>query len=107
MSFDEGLAARVRKLVGRARGVEERRMFGGLAFLQSGKMFCGVLGRDLVVRVGPERHVEALTRPHTRPMDFTGRPMKGYIYVSEKGTADQRALASWVKVARRFVSTLA
>jgi len=106
MSFDDRLAGRVRELLGRRRNVEERRMFGGLAFLLDAKMFCGVLGRDLVVRVGPERHAAALARPHVRPMDFTGRPMTGYVYVSPKGTATARTLQSWVRMAEEFVATL-
>jgi TfoX/Sxy family transcriptional regulator of competence genes len=67
--------------------VTEKKMFGGIAFLLDGAMFCGVSGGDLMVRVGAEAHEAALARPHARPMDFTGRPMKGYVFVGSRREA--------------------
>lgn len=61
--------------------VTERKMFGGLTFMIGGHMCCGVNGNELIVRLDPEREDEALARPHARPMDFTGRPMSGFITV--------------------------
>jgi hypothetical protein len=81
MAFDPQLAARVRDLVSGRRGVTEKAMFGGLAFLLDGKMFCGVLGNELLARVGPDAHDAAMLEPHVRIMDFTGRPMRGYVFV--------------------------
>ena len=71
-------------------------MFGGLAFLLDGRMFCGIVKRELMVRVGPQRYAEALAVPHARPMDFTGRPMKGMVYVAAAGLRGP-ALDRWVE----------
>jgi TfoX/Sxy family transcriptional regulator of competence genes len=106
MAFDEGLAERIRETLTDAHGVSERRMFGGLAFLLHGNMFVGVVGSTLMARVGPDNYAAALRRQHAREMDFTGRPMKGYVYVDEAGTADDAALASWVALCRAFAATL-
>jgi TfoX/Sxy family transcriptional regulator of competence genes len=96
MAYDESLAARVRRVLEGRTGVEERKMFGGLAFLLGGRMFCGILKEELMVRVGPERHAEALALPHARPMDFTGRPMTGMVYVAAAGLRGS-ALDRWVE----------
>ncbi len=106
MAFDEGLAERIRDTLVDVRGVSERRMFGGLAFMLHGNMFVGVVGSTLMARVGPIQHPRALCRPHAREMDFTGRPMKGYVYVDEAGTAEDANLAAWVEVCRGYVATL-
>ena len=95
MAFDAGLAQRVREVVASHPGITERAMFGGLAFLVDGKMFVGISGDKLMARVGAERHADALTLPHVRPMDFTGRPMKGYVYVEPAGLESDRNLAAW------------
>ena len=102
MAFDEALAHRLRRLFARLPDSSERRMFGGLCFLVSGRMCCGIVGRDLVVRVGAEGHDDALRRPHTRPMDFTGRPMRGFVYVSPAGCQTVHDLSAWVKRAVRY-----
>jgi TfoX/Sxy family transcriptional regulator of competence genes len=81
MAFDPELAERVRTVLAGRPDITERRMFGGLAFLVDGKMFIGIRNASLMARVGPQRHEDALALPHVRPMDFTGRPMKGYVYV--------------------------
>lgn len=106
MAFDQALAERLRLLFGRLRGSSERRMFGGVCFLLDGKMCCGIVGRDLVVRVGPDGHAGALRRPHTRPMDFTGRPMRGFVYVGAAGCRTARGLSSWVERGVRFARSL-
>ena len=98
MAYNERLAERVRALLGGRRGVSERRMFGGLAFLVDGKMCVGVLGDELVVRSGPSLHAEALKQRHARPMDFTGRPMSGMVYVAPAGIARGTALKRWVEI---------
>jgi len=97
MAYDPGLAFRLRELLNERRDVVEKEMFGGLAFLLAGSMSVGVVGEDLLVRVGPERHDVALARPQARIMDFTGRPMKGWIFVGPSGVEDDAALASWVE----------
>lgn len=69
-------------------------------------MFCGIANDDLMVRVGPERYEESLRKPHVRPMDFTGRPMKGYVYVGPAGRRTDAALRAWVTLSASFVATL-
>lgn len=106
MAFDPGLAQRVREVLGERPGLTERKMFGGLAFLLHGKMFVGINASTLMARVGAERHQDALAQPHVREMDFTGRPMKGYVYVEPSGLEKDRALADWVLWCASYVTTL-
>jgi hypothetical protein len=96
MAYDETLAQRVRTLLGHRHGIAERRMFGGLCFMRDGRMCCGVLGADLVIRVPPGEFADALGEPGARPMDFTGRPMKGFLFVDRRGTGTDEALAEWI-----------
>lgn len=107
MAYDEDLADRIRRALGARGGLTEKKMFGGLAFLHDGKMFCGIIGEDLMVRVGPEAHARALARAHVRPMDFTGRPMRGYVYVGPEATTTVAAVRRWAEEALGFVATLA
>ena len=85
MAYDEGLAQRLREAYEPVARVAEKRMFGGLAFMVNGHMSCGVNDETLMVRVGPELYEEALRRPYSREMDFTGRAMKGFVFVSPEG----------------------
>jgi len=96
MSFDENLATRVRRLLGRKRGFSERKMFGGICFMLNGHMCGGVLNGNLIVRVMPENYDSALKRPHTRRFDFTGRPMKGFVVVGPKGCCTKKSLTNWI-----------
>ena len=105
MAYDEQLASRIRAILGDDPGIDERKMFGGLAFLLDGNMFVGIT-QDLMVRVGPDAWADALARLHTREMDFTGRSMKGYVYVSPEGIAEDDDLAAWIDRALDFVGTL-
>jgi TfoX/Sxy family transcriptional regulator of competence genes len=105
MAYDEKLAERVRVLVGAEQGLSERKMFGGLAFMLEGHMFCGIVGSDLMLRLGPEGADTALDRPHVRPMDFTGRPLAGMVYVAPEGLRGA-ALRRWVEQAAVFARTL-
>jgi TfoX/Sxy family transcriptional regulator of competence genes len=106
MAYDEQMATRARTILKGQRALVEKKMFGGLAYLSNGKMFAGILNNDLVVRVGPDANDEALKKPHTRPMDFTGRPMKGYIYVGPNGTKSAAQLRKWLTRGLEFVSGL-
>lgn len=106
MAYDEKLAERIRHALGRRGGVSEKKMFGGLTFLLGGKMLCGIVKDDLMVRVGPERYDEALGRPYVRPMDFTGRPMKGFVFVSPAACDSEEAVAAWVEWSAEFVAKL-
>jgi TfoX/Sxy family transcriptional regulator of competence genes len=81
-------------------------MFGGLAFLMNGHMFCGIVKNALMVRLGDELTSVALKQPHTRPMDFSGKPMKSMIYVDVNGLDSDESLRSWVDAALKFVRKL-
>jgi hypothetical protein len=107
MAYDLALADRIRRAVTDRAGVTEKKMFGGLAFLLDGKTFCGIVKNDLMVRVGPDRYEESLRRRHVRPMDFTGRPLNGYIYVGPDGCRTQQMVEAWVERGTAFVATLA
>jgi len=96
MGYDEQLAARVRALLSDRADVSKRKMFGGLTFMVGGNMCCGVNKDELIVRLDPEREDEALSRPHARAMDFTGRRMPGFITVQPEGL-DGEQLDEWVQ----------
>lgn len=106
MAYDDRLAQRIRDAVAGNPAVTEKRMFGGVAFLLRGLMFVGVSGRSLMARVGAASHADALKRPHVREMDFTGRPMNGYVYVDPGGLETAEQLRFWLERCERFVSTL-
>ena len=80
-------------------------MFGGIAYMLAGNMCCGVIDEDLLVRLGDDAET-ALAEPHTRPMDFTGKPMKSTIYVDPEGTRDDAELTRWVEVGADFAASL-
>lgn len=105
MPYDEALARRIRALLKGRRGLAEKEMFGGLAFLRDGKMFVGLAKREFMARVGKEHHAAWAAKKGARPMDFTGRPMQGYLYVAPEGIAG-RALAAWVGHCWDFVGTV-
>jgi len=99
MAYDETLASRVREILSSEAGFSEMKMFGGLCFLIHGNMCCGVLKNDLVLRLDLARAQELLTRPHIRPMDFTGRTMKGFVFIEAGGLGTDRQLRDWVSMA--------
>ncbi|MFF8844310.1 TfoX/Sxy family protein [Streptomyces sp. NPDC015127] len=106
MAFDEGLAERIRDRLGADPAITERRMFGGLAFLHEGNMAVGVIGDDLMVRVGPDATDTALAKPGTRVFDFTGRPMRGWVVVAASALAEDKALDAWVDQGHAFAASL-
>jgi TfoX N-terminal domain len=105
VAYDEQLADRVRALLPAAEEVTERQMFGGLAFMLAGHMFCGVVKDTLMVRLGQEAADHALEQPHVRPMDFTGRPAKGMVFV-EPGGMQGATLRHWVDAAADYARAL-
>ena len=106
MSFDEGLAERLREALQSYHGVTEKKMFGGLAFMSPDYMFLGIVDDVLMARVGPDQYDEALARPHVRVMDFTGKAMKGYVFVDPPGFEDDSELGGWIERCHRFVQSL-
>lgn len=110
MAYDETLAYRLREAFARrediAADVVERKMFGGLAFMVRGNMAVGINGERLMARVGPEQYETLLALPHAREMDFTGRTMKGFLFVDPPGIESDEDLAAWVDRCLDFVLTL-
>lgn len=106
LAYDLDLAQRIRDALAGNPAVTEKKMFGGVAFLRHGLMFVGVSGSSLMARVGPDNHDDALRRAHVRPMDFTGKPMKGYVYVDAPGIERAEDLGAWLDRSQAFVVTL-
>ena len=106
MAYDEALAERIREALAGERGVDEIKMMGGLCFMVGGHMALGIVGEELMVRVGPDGYERALSRVHAREMDFTGRAMKGFVFVAPAGIRTKRSLESWVAPAAAFAKAL-
>ncbi|MSQ10048.1 MAG: TfoX family protein [Dehalococcoidia bacterium] len=106
MPYDQTLADRVRGALSEKAGITERKMFGGLCLMHWGNMVCGIVGNKLMLRVGPDRYDDAMAQPHAAPMDFTGRPLKGMVYVLPEGMRTDEALGRWVDRALRFSGSL-
>ncbi len=105
MAYDETLAERIRRAL-KDDPVTEKKMFGGLCFLFNGNMLGGVVDDTLMLRVGPDAYEKLLAQPGARAMDFTGRSLKGMLYVAPAALADARSLKRWLRHARSFVSKL-
>jgi TfoX/Sxy family transcriptional regulator of competence genes len=106
MAYDEKLAERIRLIMGEDSSLTERKMFGGLAFLYKSHMFVGVSGNKLMARVGKENYEESLSHKHVRLMDFTGKPMPGYVYIEAPGIKSDKQLTFWLELCKNFVSNL-
>ena len=106
MAYDAALADRVRAALAARSDVAEKGMFGGLAFMVSGNMCCGVSEDQLVVRVGPETYAEALAQDHAREMDFTGKPLRGFVYVAREGVDGEENSRSWLDRGVAFAGSL-
>jgi hypothetical protein len=106
VAYDEGLAARIRAVLGDTDGVSEKRMFGGIAFLLNGNMCCGVNGDDVILRVDAASGEEALCEPHVRVFDMTGRPMKGWLLVGSAAVESDEDLRSWIGKGVAFAGSL-
>jgi hypothetical protein len=107
MAFDEELADRTRAVLGSARaGAAEKKMFGGLAFMVGGNMCCGIMGEDLLVRVGPAANDSALADPNARPFDMGRGASAGFILIGPGGTDTHESLGTWVGRGLEFVATL-
>lgn len=106
VAFSEALAERIREALAGTTGVAEKRMFGGIAFMLRGHMFVGVVDATLMARVGPYEYESALARPHVRVMDFTGKPLRGYVYVDPAGIRTAKQLKGWTEKCATFAATL-
>lgn len=101
MAYDEALAERVRELMPQAT---ERRMFGAVCWMERGHLVVGVMGDELLARVGPAG--DALLGDGVRPFDFTGKPMSGWVMVAQELLPEDEELAAWLCRAREFTATL-
>ncbi len=106
MAYSEELAQRMREALLAAPDLVEKKMFGGIGFMVRGNMACGVNKDDLIVRVGPEAYQDALEHPHTKLFDMTGRPMTGWVVVTEAGYQSDQALSEWIKKGVDFALSL-
>ena len=106
MAYDEFLAERVRAAIGARRGIVEKKMFGGLAFMLHGNMACGVVGEKLMLRLGEEGAAAAMCEPRVGPMDFTGKPIKSMAFVEPEGLEREEDLVGWIGKALDFARAL-
>lgn len=106
MAYDEDLERRVSMLMDDDPAVATKKMFGGLCYLYNGNMAIGIIGDELMVRVGPDNWQAALEETGVREMDFTGRSLKGYVYVSADAISTTAGLRRWVDVGFAFADTL-
>jgi TfoX/Sxy family transcriptional regulator of competence genes len=106
VAFSESLAQRTRNSLACKRGVEEKKMFGGVGFLLQGNMLVGVWKDSLIVRLGPDDGEQAMREPNVKPFDITGKPMKGWVLVGPEGVDDDEELKTWIERASKFVKTL-
>ena len=106
MAYDEGLAERLQDYFEGRSDVEIKKMFGGLCFMVSNHMCCGIVEDSLMARVGPEKYEACLKKKYAKEMDFTGKAMKGMVYVSPEGLESDSELESWVDICESFVRSL-
>jgi TfoX/Sxy family transcriptional regulator of competence genes len=106
MAFDENLAERIRTALARKKNIDEKKMFGGLAFMLNGNLLVGVWKNSLIVRLGDEQGEEALLEPHVKPFDITGKPMKNWVLVQPEGIEDDHQLKDWIQRAVKFVGKM-
>jgi TfoX/Sxy family transcriptional regulator of competence genes len=106
MAFDEILAERIRKTLARKKGIEEKKVFGGVIFMLNGNMLVGVWKGSLIVRLGDEQGEAALLEPHVKPFDITGKPMKRWAMVAPEGVEGDDQLNDWIQRTVKFVGKL-
>ena len=106
MPYNKNLEARIQKIVSSWKNTGNKKMFGSICHLLNGNMFCGVYKDFLILRLGEEKAGEALSLPFVKPFDITGRPMKGWVMVDERGFAGETKLKEWLEKAKAFVKTL-
>lgn len=106
MAYDPELYERMRRSLEGVDGVEERRMFGGVAFLVNGNMACGVANSQMMVRVGADAYERTLAERHVAPMTFTGKPLAGFVYVEPAGLSRPEQVARWTARGVDYARTL-
>ncbi len=103
MAYDEKLAQRITNLLKPHKGVVEKKMFGGIAYILKDKMFCGIIKNELIVRVPAGDFENYLKKPHARIMDFAGRPMRGFLYIERNGIKTDKQLMKWIETGIEYI----
>ena len=106
MAYSEELAVRMRAGLRGIRGLQEKKLFGGIGFLVNGNMACGVHGQNMIVRLGTADYKAALKRPHVKVFDLSGKPMSGWIFVEKPGYQSKVALERWLSTSIKFAKSL-
>jgi len=106
MPYNETIDNRIQNAIARWQQTSSRKMFGGVCHLRNGNMFCGVHKDYLILRLGETSAEEAMESPHVQPFNITGKPMKGWVMVEEKGFKSETDLKKWLNLAKGFVDTL-
>jgi TfoX/Sxy family transcriptional regulator of competence genes len=102
MAYDEKLARKIREKLSGLKNLEEKEMMGGLAFMFNKKMCVGIIKDEMMCRIDPDLYEESLEKRGCRAMDFTGRPMKGWIMIEEEGMKSKKDFDYWVDLALDF-----
>lgn len=102
MAYDENLANRIRQRFAELPNVLEKEMMGGLTFMYNDKMCVGIIKDELMCRIDPALHEESVEKPGCRTMDFTKRPMRGYVMIEESGMKSQKDFDYWINLALDF-----
>ncbi len=102
MAYSETLANRIRERFAHLRNVEEKKMMGGLTFMYNDKMCVGVIKNDLMCRIDPDFHDKAIERTGCRTMDFTNRPMIGYVLIDDTGMKTRKQFDYWIDLSLDF-----
>jgi TfoX/Sxy family transcriptional regulator of competence genes len=106
MAYNEELDRRIKKVVSRWKGTNDKKMFGGVCHLIHGNMFCGVHKNFLILRLGEDKSSDALKQPYARPFDITGKPMKGWVMIADDGYKSDPDLKTWLNQAKNFAESL-
>ena len=104
MPYDEALAQRIRELAARRRDIAERKMFGGIAFMVSGRLACCVLENRMIVRIGEQATAKYIGMTHVSPMDFSGKAMKAFATIEPEGLRTKTQLSRWFAMAVEFAA---
>jgi TfoX/Sxy family transcriptional regulator of competence genes len=106
VAYSEELVERIRDVLDGRPGIVERKMFGGVAWMVNGNMACGVIAEDIMVRLDHEEADQAMAEEHVGPMEFTGRPMRGFLLVEAAGIEEERDLVRWIETGANFAESL-
>ena len=107
MAYNNNLADRIRSLLSKHKGIEEKKMFGGLGLMLNGNMCCGVHENEMIVRVDPKFHAEFLSKPNIREFDLSGRSSsKGWLLLTAEGCASEKSLGDWVSISSKYTHSL-